>query len=129
MGVIVIFKVCGSAQGNATGSGVNLYAEVPGAAVLIVAGAQVPEIPLGEVGPKVGAGVVPSQRGPIAEKLGVFIVAEHLVVQLVVSSTTQAFAPTGVSVNTTVWPSFKPETVKLVGAECEPVIGTPPSIV
>ena len=65
--VTVISIVAGDPHWPA--AGVNVYVIVPAAAVLIVAGAHVPEIPLLEVSGRAG-GVDPWQSGPIGSNTG-----------------------------------------------------------
>lgn len=65
--VMVILNVAGSAQ--IPGVGVNVYVDVPGVDVLIVAGLHLPVMPLLEVTGNVGA-VEFWHNGPIGEKVG-----------------------------------------------------------
>ena len=68
-GVTVTFRVCVVAHCPA--AGVNTYE--PEVVLLMVAGNQVPVIPLGEVVPRVGA-TSPAQNGAMAAKSGVMLV-------------------------------------------------------
>jgi hypothetical protein len=66
-GKTVTFNVWVVAQGCKLGFGVK-----PPLTVLLIAGDQVPDIPFGEVGPKIGEGE-PKQIGAIGLKLGVVV--------------------------------------------------------
>jgi hypothetical protein len=76
-GFTVISITSGATHWPTIEIGVNVYVFVPGESVLIIAGFQVPVIPLFEVVGNIGA-VVFWHKGPIAVKVGTICVVTYI---------------------------------------------------